>query len=80
MAALNWGLLWYEAEGSIEDRVRHAAARYIEKHDEPPNVCFVHAADFGDNESMKVDGCMVYSEPAMLKNHLWIGVNNAQEG
>jgi hypothetical protein len=76
MAALDWGLLWYEADVPVEEKVRHAAARYGEKHGEVPNTCFVHDGDM-EIEEMVVDDIKVFAEPVILKNHLWIGVNNA---
>ena len=74
MAVMPWGLLWYEAEGALEDKVRNAARRYKEKHGKAPTVCYVHPSLC--SEKAEVDGCVVLSHPSVLKDHLWIGVAN----
>lgn len=69
MHMFEWGLLWYESDVSMEERVRNAAVRYEEKHGERPNICFV---DCGDE--MEIDDIKVIPKSFVLKNHAWIGV------
>lgn len=76
MPAITWGLLWYDDQGTIEDRVRRAAKRHEKKYGKAPNICFAHHGDM-EGESIVVDGCTVYSEQTVLKNHVWIGEKNA---
>jgi len=73
---MRWGLLWYEAGGTVEERVRNAALRYREKYGDPPNTCFVRSRTLAEihEGSMDVDGCRVIENPSILENHFWIGV------
>jgi hypothetical protein len=72
MSIMRWGLLWYEEEGALEDRVRNAALRYKEKHGKRPDTCYVYSKDA--SEDIIVDGCRVIGNPSILENHFWIGV------
>lgn len=67
-----WGLLWYDAEGTLEERVNRAARRYREKHGEAPTICYIHPSLYV--EGLNVNGCRVVGHPSVLKDHLWIGV------
>lgn len=67
-----WGLLWYQKDGSLEDKVKSAALRYKEKYGEKPNTCFVPNKDI--TESFWVDGCEVVGAPAVLEHHIWVGI------
>ena len=69
--SIAWGLLWYDAEGTLEEKVCRAAERYTEKHGAIPDTCFVHPSEL--NGSVEVDDCKVIAHQSVLKNHLWIG-------
>ena len=71
MSIMPWGLLWYDADDTLDDRVQRAIDRYVAKFACPPNTCFVHPADYGDG--VTIDGIRVVSHPSVLRNHLWIG-------
>lgn len=80
-----WGLLWYDVNGPMEDRVHRAATRYQEKHDAVPNICFVNWKDIEQEElfddksaKMMVGNIPVYAAPTVLQGHLWIGEKNAE--
>ena len=73
MSIMPWGLLWYEADGAMVDRVSHAAERYVDKHGALPNCCFVHPADY--EEDAEIEGIRVIRHSSVLKNHFWIGEN-----
>jgi len=72
MSIMPWGLLWYEADGALEDRVAHAAERYVEKYGSKPNTCIVHPELLG-GEKVDVPGYNIIPHHTVLKNHLWIG-------
>lgn len=75
MPIIEWGLLWYDDQGTIEDRVRRAAERHKEKYGTVPNICFANRGDI-EQEELVVDDCHVYRDSHTLKNHVWIGVYN----
>jgi hypothetical protein len=86
MPAITWGLLWYDDQGTIGDRVRRASERHEKKYGTTPNICFANWQDLVGQEgfepeigSMVVDDCRVYSDSYTLKNHVWIGVYNEPE-
>ena len=71
--SIAWGLLWYDGdpERPLEEKVRRAAERYVEKFGTAPDTCFVHPSEL--NGSVMVDECKVIAHQSVLKNHLWIG-------
>ena len=69
--AIEWGLLWLDSEGTLEERVRRAATRYKEKYGRTPDACFV-PSDLLD-EGVVIDNVHVAGNPTVLKDHLWIG-------
>ena len=70
--SIAWGLLWYDAEGTPEEKVRRAAERYTEKFGAVPDTCFVHPSEI-DGGLIVDDKYRVVSHSTVLKNHLWIG-------
>ena len=68
-----WGLLWYDTEGTLEERAERGIKQYRLKYGLAPNACFVNGQEsVGDD--LVVAGCRVILNPAILKNHFWIGV------
>jgi len=70
-----WGLLWYAADGALEDRIQRAAVRYMEKYGSKPNTCFVHP-ELLRGEMFNMPGYRVIPHHTVLKDHLWIGWRN----
>jgi len=70
------GLLWQDAEGTLEERVARAAAAYAEKTGLQADTCFVHESEVtGEVEIGRVTvKSWRYTQPG----YLWIGV--ADEG
>jgi len=69
--SIKWGLLWYDEEGTLEEKVRRAMERYQEKFGVVPNACFVHPSEV--DGAVTIDECRVVANPTVLKHHLWIG-------
>ena len=69
--SIAWGLLWYDEDGSLDDKVRRALERYQEKYGSVPDTCFVHPSE--TDAVLMVDECKVIAHPTVLKHHLWIG-------
>jgi len=72
MSVMKWGLLWYEKDGTLEEKVGHAMARYVEKYDTEPNTCYVHPEEV-EGDKVVLDGCRVLANPTVLRHHFWIG-------
>ena len=70
--SMKWGLLWYDAEGTLAERVGRAKERYVEKHGTEPNICFVHM-EFYTGDVITIDGCVVVANKTILKDNFWIG-------
>jgi hypothetical protein len=74
------GLLWYDDDPKRElaDKVLGAARRYQQKYGMAPNVCYVHRSVIGDaGESGEVEGVQVAVGPLVLRNHYWLGNEQA---
>ena len=76
MSIMPWGLLWYDGDPKrpLEEKVRRAATRYVEKYGRKPNRCFVHPEAVGDESvGTEVNDCKVITSPTVLRHHFWIG-------
>ena len=73
--SIKWGLLWYDEEGTLDEKVQRAIDRYSTKFGVMPNACFVHPSEFGEGEKAEadIDGCKVVANPTVLEHHFWIG-------
>lgn len=67
------GILWFDNAGSLEERVRRAAARYQEKYGVKPTACQAPPADL-PNGALTIDDIRVTPAGNVQPYHLWIGV------
>jgi hypothetical protein len=73
---MNTGMLWHDdTADTLETKVTRAAAYYASKYGSQPNACQVNAAMV--EAERVVDGVRVTPAHDVLKNHLWIGVEEA---
>lgn len=74
------GMLWLDdsKQRSLEEKVRRAAAYYVDKYGEAPQFCFVNQGmltdDVDDDDAMLIDEIQVSSLTGVLPSHLWLGV------
>ena len=73
MSVMQWGLLWFDSDGTLEDRIRRASLRYWNKFGEYPNTCIVPAGTI-EKDDVVINGCTIISHHTVLEDHLWIGV------
>lgn len=73
------GLLWYDDDPgtTLAQKVARAAARYYQKYDIVPNVCFVHPSALGGNgQATTVGPVSIKPLSSVLRHHFWIGVQD----
>lgn len=71
------GMLWFDNDpkSDVLSKVQKAAAYYLAKYGENPNLCFVHPSMLPEANTT-ADGISVRSNHTMLPNHFWIGVQS----
>jgi len=73
---MNIGMLWYdESPLALKERIEKAAAFYVEKHGQKPNLCIVHPSML-EAEELRVNGVLVRRGPGIRPGHFWIGVDD----
>jgi len=74
------GMLWFDGEDHQEMpvRVRAAASYYRGKYGRVPNVCFVHPSMLAERSAESVDGVDIRPSAAVLRGHLWMGIDDRQ--
>lgn len=70
---MHWGLLWYDPR-PVEIALPAAAARYVARWGQTPNVCYVHPAMTPEGKPESVNQVRVKTSSLILKFHFWIGV------
>jgi hypothetical protein len=67
-------MLWLDDDkkSSLDEKIRKAAAYYLEKYGQKPDICLVNQAMLG--EEKKVDAIQVQPANNVLPNHFWVGV------
>lgn len=70
------GLLWYDADRRItpQARLADAADRYAARFGRRANCCHVNPEQLFDDTSV-----VIVADPAVLKNHIWVGRDEALE-
>jgi hypothetical protein len=73
---MNVGMLWFDGDRSrdVPARIRRAADYYQSKYGRRPTVCYVHPAMAAGAPLEQTAGLKVQSSPSVLKDHLWLGV------
>lgn len=68
------GMLWMDDDkkSSLDDKIRKAAAYYLEKYGQKPDLCLVNRALL--TEEKNVDSIQVQPANNVLPNHFWVGV------
>lgn len=85
------GLMWYDDDPKrvVEDKVRHGAERYREKHGRWPNTCYIHAdgpSSPSDDPDAACDSgafegrIRLVRATNILRHHYWLGESTEQEG
>ncbi len=72
-----WGMLWYDAEGEIEDRVRRAARYLLDKYGVSAGKCFVNPKT---TQLDQVSGVRILQTVRVQPNHFWIGPDDTHKG
>lgn len=75
------GLLWYDDDPTrdLAGKVSRAAQRYKHKFGMAPNVCYVHPSVMGEGgQAQAVNGVRVDSLMNVLRNHYWLGQEEAR--
>jgi hypothetical protein len=74
------GMLWFDGEDhkEIPGRVQAAAHYYRSKYGRQPNVCFVHPSMLSARSEASVDGVDIRPSPAVLRGHLWMGIDDRE--
>jgi len=71
---MNYGMLWFDNDPktNLTHKVNRAAAYYLKKYGENPDICFVNPEMIVEE---KVEGgeLIIESNPAILPHHIWIG-------
>ena len=64
------GLLWFDPDKrrSHQQKLDDAADRYAERFGRLPNLCHVNPDEVFAHDSIRIQ-----PDPAVLKNHLWVG-------
>lgn len=75
------GMLWMDADASVamEERVRRAARYYQQKYGREANICFAHPQTLGSEYPDQVSGVKLSDSGAVLPQHFWLGVEDAEE-
>jgi hypothetical protein len=68
------GMLWMDDDkkSSLDEKIRKAAAYYLEKYGQKPDLCLVNQAMI--DEEKNVDAIQVQPANNVLPNHFWVGV------
>jgi hypothetical protein len=74
------GMLWFDGEEHTEMpvRVQAAASYYRSKYGRVPNVCFVHPSMLSERSAATVDGVDIRPSPAVLRGHIWMGIDDRE--
>ena len=75
-------MLWLDAEPEQDLAVRltRAAAYYAEKYGRRANLCVVHPDMIGEQVVREVGGLAVRTRKDVLRDHVWIGVEDQVRG
>lgn len=68
------GMLWMDDDkkSSLDEKIRKAAAYYLEKYGQEPDICLVNQAMLAEEKN--VDAIQVQPANNVLLNHFWVGV------
>ena len=79
---MNIGMLWLDNDSrrGLLERVSQAAAYYAQKYGQSPTLCLMHPATAGEGLPERLDGLELRTNPAVLREHFWIGVGQAVAG
>ena len=69
------GMLWHDdGPHSLNDKISRAVAFYTEKYGHKPTLCMVNPDTLNGGER-KLGGVEVRQTRSVLRNHLWIGID-----
>lgn len=90
---MNVGMLWFDNDpkSGLTTKVARAAAYYRNKYGKVPTLCFVHPSmltkgspaavePVAAEKGVVTEGVEIRSNPSVLPNHFWIGVNGPADG
>lgn len=69
------GMLWFDKDpqSDLLSKVNKAAAYYLQKYGQKPDLCFVHPSML-PSESLKTEELSIFGNPSMIPHHIWIGL------
>lgn len=67
------GLLWFDTNGQLAEKIDRAAGRYQSRFGCRPTLCYINAADF-DGQPETINGIRLRPALNIQPHHLWIGV------
>jgi hypothetical protein len=72
------GMLWFDNDPKTDlpTKISRAAAYYLKKYGEMPDVCFVHPTMTAGIQQ-RAQGIQVKVTRQVLPHHLWLGVTDA---
>lgn len=75
---MDTGMLWFDdSDRTVEDKVKRAAAYYVEKYEKQPNLCVVHPSMIESGDGLEIEKIVVKPASAIMPHHYWIGVHEA---
>ena len=69
--------VWFEAEGTLEERIRNGMLSFEEKKGYLPNVVYMTPKTLGD-EQVDIEGLEIKTAPNTLLNHFWFDLEDEQ--
>ena len=77
---MNVGMLWFDGDvrRDIPARIARAAEYYRTKYGRRPTLCFLNPAMAGKEVPAEIDGLLVRTSPSVLRDHLWLGVDDVE--
>jgi hypothetical protein len=75
------GMMWLDSErdAGFDERLARAAAYYSSKYGRQANLAVVHPETIGEPAASGVQGLTVRLRSDILRDHFWIGVDEAAE-
>jgi hypothetical protein len=76
---MNVGMLWLDTDDEVDlgRRVARAAAYYADKYGRKATLCVVHPETAGEQPPSTVADIALRVRPDALRQHFWIGVDEA---
>ncbi len=72
------GMLWYDddAKRKLDEKVARAVEYYRAKYGVQPTECYVHPGMLAEGQPKIAAGVRLRTSGTVIKNHLWLGVDD----